>query len=620
MIAIPLIIPNIYFATERGLTWRAPPSTLSLFYNAVFTILILLIINIPLKRLIPRYALTQQELVIIYIMISIATAIAGHDELEIVASITPHAFQYATPENEWENLFWKYIPGWLSVNNQKTFANQSTGESNIYNLANIRPWIQPALWWSFFFAVVAFVGYCINTILRRQWMDHERLSYPIARLPYEMSVDGGSKGFFGNKLMWIGFCLAGGIDLVNGLNHYFPQIPSFPIRTIQIGNYFTQKPWNAIGWTPLCFFPFVIGMAFFIPKNLSFSLWFFYIFWKIQKVIFGAMGKYNVLNPFTLYYDAESLGAFLAIFLFAAYSGRKHMISAFGKAFGLNKYDDSNEPMSYRFAFFGAFGGGIVMIIFWYMAGMSLWLAALLIGLYIITIITVTRVRAELGPPSHDLYSSSRAMVGFIGSRRLGPHNLLPIAMFRGIDRMYRGHPMPHELEGMKLCERSNINSKKLFIPIMLAALVAGPVAFWAWLDICYRSGGYTGSAYGSEAFHIAQGWLNDPQYSDPQAIFLAIGGFAFTAFLTLAYRRFFWWPFHPMGYPLAVSWNMEWFWFPILISWLAKTIILKYGGVKVYNRAAYFFFGLILGEFSIGCILNIIGLFTHEWIYVFWH
>ena len=89
-------LPNAYFAMERGLTWRAPPSTLSLFYNAIFTILTLIIINAPLKKLTPRYALTQQELLVIYIMISISTAIAGHDEIQIVASIVPHVFQLST--------------------------------------------------------------------------------------------------------------------------------------------------------------------------------------------------------------------------------------------------------------------------------------------------------------------------------------------------------------------------------------------------------------------------------------------------------------------------------------------------------------------------------------------
>ncbi len=211
-------------------------------------------------------------------------------------------------------------------------------------------------------------------------------------------------------------------------------------------------------------------------------------------------------------------------------------------------------------------------------------------------------------------------MVGMIGSRRLGPRNLTLAAMFRGIDRMYRGHPMPHELESLKLAEKANLNGRKLFYVIMLTSVIAGPVAFWAWLKICYQYGGRTGSGYGREAFRIAQGWMTNPQESDPQAVFLAVGGFVLTCVLMLAHRRFLWWPLHPVGFPLAVSWNMEWFWFPIFLSWGAKTIILKYGGIKGYNRSSYFFLGLILGEFTVGCVLNIMGLFMHRWIYVFWH
>ena len=36
------------------------------------------------------------------------------------------------------------------------------------------------------------------------------------------------------------------------------------------------------------FFPFVVGMAYFIPLDLSFTFWFFYIFWKFE-MIFGSI-------------------------------------------------------------------------------------------------------------------------------------------------------------------------------------------------------------------------------------------------------------------------------------------------------------------------------------------
>ena len=45
-----------------------------------------------------------------------------------------------------------------------------------------------------------------------------------------------------------------------------------------------------MGWTPVCFFPFVIGIDTFMPLSLSFSAWFFYWLWKIQLILADAFG------------------------------------------------------------------------------------------------------------------------------------------------------------------------------------------------------------------------------------------------------------------------------------------------------------------------------------------
>ena len=80
---------------------------------------------------------------------------------------------------------------------------------------------------------------------------------------------------FRNRLMWMGFIAAGGIDVINGLHFLYPTVPTLGGRLYDIGPLFTEKPWNAIGWTPVAVYPFIIGLSFFIPLDLSFSCWFF---------------------------------------------------------------------------------------------------------------------------------------------------------------------------------------------------------------------------------------------------------------------------------------------------------------------------------------------------------
>lgn len=95
--------------------------------------------------------------------------------------------------------------------------------------------------------------------------------------------------------------------------------------------------------------------------------------------------------------------------------------------------------------------------------------------------------------------------------------------------------------------------------------------------------------------------------------------GLTFSMILMVMRTRFFWWTLHPLGYAVANSWGMAHIWFPLLISSTAKWIILKYGGIKTYQRAVMIFLGLILGEFVVGSLWNIIGILLNIPTYQFW-
>jgi hypothetical protein len=63
-------------------------------------------------------------------------------------------------------------------------------------------------------------------------------------------------------------------------------------------------------------------------------------------------------------------------------------------------------------------------------------------------------------------------------------------------------------------------------------------------------------------------------------------------------------WPFHPTGFALAHAFlAMTWVWFPMLMGWAAKAIILRYGGMKLYRAWIPFFLGLLLGDVVIGVL-----------------
>jgi len=76
-----------------------------------------------------------------------------------------------------------------------------------------------------------------------------------------------------------------------------------------------------------------------------------------------------------------------------------------------------------------------------------------------------------------------------------------------------------------------------------------------------------------------------------------------------LGTRRFLWFAFHPVGYAVSGSWTMSWMWFSILIGYVLKRAILRYGGLRLFRRLAPFFLGLILGQYVVGSLWTLVGI-----------
>ena len=74
-----------------------------------------------------------------------------------------------------------------------------------------------------------------------------------------------------------------------------------------------------------------------------------------------------------------------------------------------------------------------------------------------------------------------------------------------------------------------------------------------------------------------------------------------------------------PVGLAVSSSWAMGYMWFPLMIAWLVKYLILRGSGLRGYRSALPFFLGLIMGEFIIGSMCNIAGLLFGFELYRFW-
>ena len=612
-----ILIPvNLYWLMKAEVVWVSVYSTvLSLFFNVVFCLFALALVNILSKRYLPRLAMNQGELLTIYVMLSIATGIFGHDFIRILIHTMGAARWFASPENEWADLFFRYLPEWLVIDDSKVLQAYYEGDSTLYTLSHIKEWYMPVLAWSGLILVVVYVMICINVIIRKQWTENEKLTYPIIQLPLEMT----SAGFFKSRLLWLGFAIVGALEVLNGFSFLFPTLPSIRLKT-NIGVLFTEAPFSAIGWTPLCFYPFILGLSYFMPLDLSFSLWFFYIFWKIQLVVRSALGFSRMPGPYLSY---QSSGAWLGIGLLALWTSRRHLMQVLKRAAGRKKsIDDSREPMRYRTAILGIIGGITAIILFCYQAGMSVWVVLLLFTIYFLILIAIARMRAELGPPTHDLYNAGpeRIVVSGIGARKLGPGNLTMFSLLYWLGYGYRSHPMGHQLEGFKIAERLGIDSKKLLLAMMVAAFIGVFASFWIFLHVAYNRGSqnFRAMGIGRATFYHLQTWLSNPPQLDYPLLKQAGFGMVFTFFLMFIRRIFFQFPLHPVGYAVAGSWTMSWMWFSIFTGWIVKQAILRFGGPKVYRNLVPLFLGMILGQYIMGSLWTLLSEVIKKSVYGF--
>jgi len=311
--------------------------------------------------------------------------------------------------------------------------------------------------------------------------------------------------------------------------------------------------------------------------------------------------------------------------ILALWGSRRHILAVVKKAIGLpSQLDDSDEPIRYRTALLTIIGIAGLLLFFGSKAGMTVWAAGVFFILYFVISIAITRMRAELGTPVHDLwYAGSTGpdtiMATIFGTKRLGAANLTIMELFYGFNRDYRNHPQPHQLEGFKMAEVINVKSSSIFISTVVAIVLGSFVSFLAYLIMTYRMPYAHGQHVGWEAFTRLQRWLYAPSATDyPGTGFMGVG-FGVTILLMFLRMRFLGWPLHPLGYALSGSWSMNLLWFPLFLSWLIKWIVLKIGGLKAHRQVVPFFLGLILGEFVVGSVWMIMGPLGNWRTYAFW-
>ena len=600
-------------------------SFMALGFGTVGAVLLLFLlsglINPLLKLVWAPLGLRRGEMLLIYIMMVMASPIPSIFAPRLLTNIVVPLY-YATQENEWVQLLQPHMPARLMPADpgvdQPFFEGIGAGYAVPW-----QAWLPVLLVWQPFIWALFLVMIAAMVILRRQWVDNERLAYPLVQLPLAMTEELKSgeflPPFFKNRVMWIGFAIPATWSTLHGLYSYFPELVPFAgnvdliDQTVPIMGNSTQL---------LLKFRFhILGYFYFLKTEVALSLWVFNLLACLLEGLLQVLGivssqslgpGHGIRNPIFVH---QSVGAMVVLFLGGLWAGRRHFQAVCRKALkGDPSVDDSREILSYRASLIILVFGSAVIVGWLWLAGLPLWVGVGLIFLASVIFVGFTRVVVEGGlsdgaPPAVP----AGILISAVGSSAIGAPGLVIMATTYFWTANARSFVMASCANGLKLGDELGSSQRPLFWAMVLGLAAALSAAVWMILELSYEHGALNLrlESYSRSGYTYIQGLIRYP--SEPHLwgwLNMAIGAVVMLG-LTLARWYYARWPLHPLGYPVGPTWVMDHLWFNMFLAWLIKVLVLKYGGTELYDKTRPFFLGLILGQLTPGGIFLIVDHFT---------
>ncbi|HCN09057.1 MAG TPA: hypothetical protein DIT01_14100, partial [Lentisphaeria bacterium] len=486
------------------------------------------------------------------------------------------------------------------------------------------PWgdvLPPFLRWAGLIFLTYLVLMAFNLLIFRQWAHNERLIYPLAELPELLAVTNEENGqrlpdLFTNPLFWVGFAISGGV-LGWNLICFLELVPG--LAPLDLNNQWREIVQDSV-LQPLSvkskstvFFT-MIGLSFLIPAKISFSLWFFTILYMVQVLILCWLGYGQTENSFPMewwytlnFRGAEGAGGMMIFAAVVFYKARKYLFCFFSpSAVSDLEADEQKELRISSFCFiFGSVG---LILMLW--RGMGANLFWCIFGFIVILIITIGLVRAV----------TEGGVLGF--QAWVSPFHL--IRTLWGMDKAWTAPPLfaplfiyysvffldiktfiaPAMANCIKIRDDLKMERFRFHIAIFSCIVVAAIVAITTHLLLTYNKGGdnmngwfYTGFPKG---MFEQVGVMVKTSPIDTTKTSWFFGGGAVAMMALLYFRQMFFWLPHPIGMIMLVNPIMNAYWFSILIGWLAKVLVTRYGNKDTYRIVRGLFVGLIVGELMI--------------------
>jgi hypothetical protein len=589
---------------------QLPPVALGL-------LLMLIAIGRVGRRISSRLALSKAEMLVVYVMVLVAAMVSSHGVAQKLVPLLVIPNFFADYNNNWQMLF-GHVPAALVPYLPMHGSRQSISTDYYEKLprgAGIpwHAWATPLLTWGLLVALVLFSFLCLASILRRLWVDQEKLSFPLAQVPIQL-VEERDGSIFRSTQFTFGALIPIVIYAINGLHQNLPVVPGITL-TYLLNDYLSTPPWNGIAYTPFLISFAAIGFFYLLPLDILLSLWAFFILSRIAQV--GAISTDIDPLAFSTSLKTQTIGAYVVLVGMLISSSRGYWRQVWKSA--VSGGGDTGELMPYRTAVFGLFGSIAASAVWlWYM-GMSPWLALFELGVCLFLIAPVmARSTAEAGLLMTETTFRPIDIYALIApAHSLGMTNLTLVSFFDSMFlRDQRGLLLTGFLDSLRVSDATGLPRRRLLPAIGLAVVISLAVAVGLNLVLPYRIGalnmdhwmeqGSSRWVFADDAAIMNGALPHLPFWSTGGS---AIIGMAITGALYWLRKYYFWWPLHPLGYALVGTWSTTEFWFPCMLAWLFKSLTIRYGGSRAVTKATPFFLGLVMGEFGMAVLFVLLNI-----------
>lgn len=621
---VGLCLADVHTGLARGyggFTWTCFPSA------AVLALVVLAVLIGPLIKLIRRqWAFRQAELMLVWCMVIVACAIPGDGLGSFWYSIVAGGpYMAGRADLHWtEDGSLTHVPDALVLSKDpKDVAARQYFQGSETGRVPWRLWVRPILSWAAFLVPMYLAVLFMCAILRRQWVEGERLMFPLASVPLEFTEESAQQGwlpwlfhrraFMGGLIACVAVRLLSAVPLFFGASSgWSVQLPlaemvqGTPLQNMALDNF-------ALSYT-------AVGFGYFVPTDVSLSVWFFFLFSRLELLTGHWMGMPSAGGgTYSKLMSWQQLGSNIVFVIGMLYLARRHLWAVLRKALRLSRgTEDAQEPVSYAWAFWG-FVLSMGFCVAWHRYfGVSALLAAYAMLLLFCWFVAYARVVAQGGlyiaRPMwllQDVVHSTTGRLGGAGAVIVSAHtNML----------MYGASIMmaPVAMDAFRISSVFKRRKRLFIIALTCSILVAMAATSYIVLREAYGMGAQNFDftwATNRVPYYVYQ-WSQEIIKQPAQSVEPYPGpfslGFVLTGIVMFMRARFYWWPIHPIGSLACNSYAAQRIWVPFLLGWMIKVGIMKLAGGQMLRDARHFFIAFIIADVFIGGLSTAVSAITH--------